>query len=74
MERRFWREYDMVPGGVGPHTDDFMYSMKFLEVLDSLGLIEVRPNFSATAHDWVQINIDDIYYYEDIWLWIDRFN
>ena len=75
MENYFWRDYEYgTPSRQCALTDDFYNSMIFLEVLDLLELIEVKPSWSGRPHDHIQIHIDGTDYDETFSLWVERFN
>ena len=73
MESKWYCEYKMVPSKMSKEADQYLSTLKFLQTLERLDLVDVKPLFVARPHDVVAIVVNEIVYDEPISYWIRRF-
>lgn len=71
----FYRDMVMIPdGSAGVEVaEKFIKSVMFMKVLDKLGLIEVVHLPNGQPHNVINVCVDEVVYFEDIRLWVERF-
>lgn len=73
MESKWYREYAQVPSKMSKEADQYLSTLKFLQTLERVDLVDVKPLFAARPHDVVAIVVNEIVYDEPISYWIRRF-
>lgn len=72
MDKYFYFDYVMVPDNNGD-GESLGVILKFMESLEKLSLMEVRPCFKGRPHNWMNIVVDEVEYDEDLEEFIARF-